>query len=137
VVGETLEQVTVPPNVTVEVGNLDGMSADLDPLQIQTALGNLVRNAAEAMRNGGTLCLEAADDDETIRLVVSDSGPGVTPERRAKLFDPLVTTKPMGSGLGLSTARLLVENHQGTIRCDASALGGAKFTIELPRRRAD
>ncbi|MBW2528501.1 MAG: PAS domain S-box protein [Deltaproteobacteria bacterium] len=137
VVDETLDQARLPESVTVELGDLDGMTADLDPLQIQTALTNLVRNAAEAMPEGGRLRVDASGDDDSIQISVSDSGPGVEPEQRGRLFDPLVTTKPMGTGLGLSTARCLVENHGGSIRCDDGPLGGARFTIALPTHAPD
>lgn len=132
VVEETLQQCRLPSRVRVDLRGLDDLTARLDPLQLQTALGNIVRNALEAMPDGGELRIDAERDADAVRITVSDSGRGIAADQGDKVFDPLITTKPLGSGLGLSTARCLVENHGGTIALVDSPLGGASFLIELP-----
>lgn len=112
--------------------NIADLAVMVDPDQVQGALYNLVRNAIEAMPAGGTLTLEAVADDHEVAVRVQDTGPGVAAEVRAKLFEPLVTTKPLGLGLGLSTARGLVETQGGTLRLLPSQ-EGARFEVRLPR----
>lgn len=132
VVDEAISHARVPETVSVEISADGGSSAVLDPLQVQTALSNVVRNAVEAMPNGGRLYVETRRNARSLTITIRDTGPGVADEARGRLFDPLVTTKPTGSGLGLSTARNLVENHGGSIRYEDAPGGGAQFTIELP-----
>jgi PAS domain S-box-containing protein len=137
VVYEAIHLARVPADVAVDVDLGEEHSALLDPLQIQTALGNILRNAAEAMPNGGEVRIQTATDDASLTITVTDSGPGVADEVQERLFDPLVTTKPTGSGLGLSTARDLIENHGGTIQYAPAPGGGARFTIVLPNGSED
>jgi two-component system, NtrC family, sensor histidine kinase HydH len=101
-------------------------------LQVQTALGNLVRNAFEAMPAGGTLAVDFHREGDRVRIVVTDTGEGVREEVRERLFEPLVTTKALGIGLGLSTAKSLIENQSGSIRYEDGRRGGAAFVIDLP-----
>lgn len=115
-----------------------------DPYQIQQVLLNLVINAEQAMlsANGrGSLVLRTwhdADRDVVV-LQVSDDGPGVAPEVRSKIFDPFFTTKEVGkgTGLGLTVAYAIVQEHGGSIRVDSPAAGGASFTVEFPVANMD
>ncbi|RKH89199.1 sensor histidine kinase, partial [Corallococcus praedator] len=66
------------------------------------------------------------------RVAVSDSGPGVTEEARARLFEPFFTTRPGGTGLGLAVSQAIAEAHGGHIDVDVGPLGGARFTLSLP-----
>jgi PAS domain S-box-containing protein len=132
VVEEALETQQVPAGIRVEVVSGLDITAAIDPLQVQTAVGNILRNAVEAMPEGGRLAVETRREDETATIIIWDTGAGVDDATRARLFDPLVTTKAEGNGLGLSTARNLIESHGGTIRYAPRAGGGAEFTVELP-----
>jgi signal transduction histidine kinase len=108
----------------------------IDPGQVQQVLLNLLLNALDALPRGGTVRLEvrpptAAAPFAEVR--VADSGPGIAPRIRARLFEPFVSSKETGLGLGLSICRRLVEAHGGTIRGDnAPGGGGAVFTFTLP-----
>jgi PAS domain S-box-containing protein len=102
----------------------------VDPNQMREALANLVKNALDAMPQGGTLTLSARRDGEQVLLAVQDTGPGISAELQRTLFRPLVTTKAQGLGLGLTTARMLVENQAGTITF-VDAPGGARFEVRL------
>ena len=74
----------------------------------------------------------AAGSVETVRIDVIDSGPGVPKEVRNSLFEPFVTTKTQGTGLGLAISQQIIEDHNGTIRCETVS-GGTQFSIRLPR----
>lgn len=105
-----------------------------DRIQIQQVVLNLVRNAIEAMqdvpRRELTISTAPGEDGAT-RVVVSDSGPGLAPEVAAQLFQPFVTTKKHGMGVGLSICRTIVEGHGGRIWTEPSAAGGASFVFTL------
>jgi signal transduction histidine kinase len=95
----------------------------------------LLANAAEAAPRGGSIRLDATAADGIVRLTVTDSGPGIAPELRGRVFEPFFTTRPRGTGLGLAIARQIVEAHGGHIAADDAAGGGACFTIALPAAR--
>jgi two-component system NtrC family sensor kinase len=110
-----------------------------DPHQIQQVLLNLVINAEQAMlsANGrGSLVLRTWHDVErnAVGLQVSDDGPGVPADVKNKIFDPFFTTKEVGkgTGLGLTVAYAIVQEHGGSIRVDSQTSGGASFTVEFP-----
>jgi PAS domain S-box-containing protein len=122
----------IPPNVKVgRAIDRDVPLVDVDADQLHGALFNLVRNAVEAMPEGGTLHVELRADDGAILVAVTDSGPGISAQVRAHLFEPLHSTKPMGIGLGLVTARTFVEAHGGRI-ASVPVPTGARFEIRLP-----
>lgn len=106
-----------------------------DRIQIQQVVLNLVRNAAEAMRNASekSLSIKAstAGSRTTVEIVISDSGPGIPAEIADKLFKPFATTKPDGTGLGLSTSRSIMLAHDGQLDLVPSARGAA-FRLILP-----
>jgi PAS domain S-box-containing protein len=127
-----IEHAKPPPNVVIAWDVDDGLVVRVDERQMRDALGNVVRNAIEAMPSGGTLRITAHAGEEGTVIGVEDSGPGITRASIAHLFEPLVTSKPLGLGLGLSTARALVENQGGTIRCATQRGSGARFEIRVP-----
>lgn len=131
-VEEVLDQEQIPESISSSLVASPTLEATIDAAQVQIALGNVVRNAVEAMPDGGRLDVEVARVDDHVEIVVADSGDGVRPDVIARLFEPLVTTKADGSGLGLCTARNLIENQGGCIRYRAGESGGACFVVELP-----
>lgn len=104
-----------------------------DNNQIKQVLINLILNAAEAMPpTGGAITLHTTFDAEHAYLIVRDDGPGIAPEQRAQLFEPLFTTKPRGLGLGLAISREIIQRHAGRITVESEVGAGATFTICLP-----
>jgi PAS domain S-box-containing protein len=125
----------IPASVKIERAIEDVPLLELDADQLHGALINLVRNAVEAMPDGGTLRIEVGTtDDHQILIAVQDTGPGISPQVRAHLLEPLHCTKPMGIGLGLVTARTFIEAHGGRI-ANVDVPKGARFEIRLPLPR--
>ena len=127
-------------------GRLDGISIEtsfgaglppvnLDREQFERAVVNLVDNAAEAMQDSLVKKLYIATQPgaaETVELVVADSGCGVSPDEKEKLFLPYFSTKNRGTGLGLAIVSHIVAEHNGTIRVEDNRPAGARFTVEIP-----
>jgi two-component system, LuxR family, sensor kinase FixL len=105
-----------------------------DKIQIQQVLLNLIRNAVEAMQDSATRKLQVASrrvDEEIVEVSVADTGPGIAKEIAAQLFQPFITTKRQGMGVGLSISRTIVEAHGGRLWVEPNPLGGAVFRLTL------
>jgi PAS domain S-box-containing protein len=132
IVERALTAQPVPGHVRVTLELPDEPLASVDPDQVRGALENLICNAVEAMPEGGDLRISAAPEGGMIRLGIADTGAGISPEMQEKLFEPLVTTKPLGLGLGLTTTRALIENQGGKITCESMPGRGTRFDVTLP-----
>ena len=107
----------------------------IDKVPVQQVVVNLVRNAAEAMRDSEHRELTIRDwlaADDRVAVEIRDTGPGLAPEVSAQLFQPFVTTKASGMGMGLSICRSIINSHGGSIRAEALAEGGTRFVFDLP-----
>lgn len=116
--------------VTMELGR------DLPPLladhsQLRRALLNLLRNAREAMLDGGTLLVRTARTAFGVEISVCDDGPGIPEEDREHIFDVFFSTKERGTGLGLALTAQIVAEHSGRISCESEVGRGTTFVIEL------
>lgn len=111
----------------------DVPSIPIDEGLLRQALLNLLRNAREAMPDGGEIAVRVAKAaGGGADILVEDRGPGIPEELRATIFDPFITTKEQGTGLGLAVTRDIVEAHRGMIACEAREGGGTTFRIHLP-----
>ena len=106
--------------------------AHADSILLRRALENLILNSLDAMPAGGTLTVRTAQRPGMVRLEVSDTGEGLTPEECARLFTPYYTTKRLGTGLGLAIVQSVVSDHGGRIEVESAPGAGATFRIELP-----
>lgn len=106
-----------------------------DVEQLQTVFMNLLINAAQAMGGAGQLDVSLASRNGRCDVTVRDHGPGIPPEVRDRIFEPFFTTKHRGTGLGLPTAKRVVELHKGTIEVFAPADGGTLVRVSLPLER--
>jgi signal transduction histidine kinase len=109
---------------------------DADAELLHRAFQNLVLNALDAMPAGGTLTLRTTEQEGNVRIEVSDTGKGLTPEECSRLFTPYYTTKVQGTGLGLAIIQSVVSDHHGTISVSSDEGRGTTFRIELPQRQS-
>jgi signal transduction histidine kinase len=124
------------PTIATEYFLKEGLpEIDGDPELLHKALQNLVLNALDAMPAGGTLTFRTAETQSGIRIEVSDTGKGLTPEECSRLFTPYYTTKQQGTGLGLAIVQSVASDHRGTISVASEESHGTTFRIELPRRQ--
>ncbi len=107
----------------------------VDEAQLKQALFNLLRNAREAMSDGGSIQVSVARSDDGVDIVMDDEGAGMDDDTRARLFEPFFTTKGHGTGLGLAITRQIVEAHGGRIACESRPERGTRFRIHVPLER--
>ena len=103
-----------------------------DATGIHQVMLNLATNAIHAMPRGGRLAIRVARDASSVRLAVTDTGVGIPAAARAKLFEPFFTTRPEGTGLGLSVSYGIVQAHDGRIEVESAEGRGSTFTVTLP-----
>ena len=108
-------------------------SVALDPAQMEQVFFNLLKNALEALRDGGSIDISLSSDDNDVITTVRDDGHGMSPEQVAHLFEPYRTSKEHGTGLGLMISARIVRDHGGTISVESEPEKGTAFTIRLPR----
>jgi signal transduction histidine kinase len=136
-ISETVQlgvQAAAPPaGVELSLSGLEQLRAvQGDPIQLRQVFFNLVQNAIQALPDGkGRVRIVGSQGGGHVTVAVEDSGPGVDPETRRRLFEPLVTTKKKGVGLGLAWVKRIVERHGGTIVYEP-VNPGARFVVRLP-----
>jgi two-component system sensor histidine kinase HydH len=122
-----------PEQVRLQLDGLDDVpEVDGDPGQLRQVFVNLIDNAVHAAGAHGQVRVQATATGAHVEVTVEDSGKGIDPAIRARLFEPLITTKAKGIGLGLALVKRIVERHGGTIAY-APLDKGARFVIRLPR----
>ena len=112
-------------------GTLPAVAVDRG--QMEQVFFNLMKNALEAMKDGGELAIEIVHDDTSVSVGFRDSGSGMSDEALARLFEPFRTTKKKGTGLGLMISRRIVAAHGGEIAVSSEEGRGTTFTVKLPR----
>jgi len=122
----------------------DLMRANIDEDQINQVFTNLIINAMQAMQNKGKILIKTENINgedagiydmaagKYIKISFTDNGPGISPENLSKIFDPYFTTKPTGSGLGLTSVFLIIKNHAGHVNVESQPGSGTTFYIYLP-----
>jgi len=107
----------------------------IDRQQIEQVIMNLITNASEALKKSDkdkSINIATRLEQQSVIVVVSDSGPGISQPEAKKIFDPFYTTKSDGSGIGLSICQRIIADHKGTITVSQSVTGGAAFCIRIP-----
>lgn len=121
--------------VIVETGPLADVTADIDAALLGRSIENLILNAMQAMRTrDGRIRVSVELQTDHFLILVDDNGPGVDPALGEHVFEPNVTGRTGGTGLGLALVREVIQSHGGTIRHERSPLGGARFVATIPLR---
>jgi signal transduction histidine kinase len=128
----SLSHVHIPENITVEDLTHNEPKLNLDPEKMLRVFDNLIKNAIEAMPEGGKLKIQNVSSDSRVKITFEDTGKGIEKEHLSKLFTPLFTTKAKGMGFGLAICQRIVEAHEGIISAESSLNHGTTFTIDLP-----
>lgn len=114
----------------------DALECPMERARMERVFSNLFENAIEAMRSGGTISIQAESNGDSIAVCVKDTGPGISPAVRGRLFQPFVTAgKKNGLGLGLALSRQTLLDHGGDMWADAGG-PGAQFWLRIPKERA-
>ncbi|MCE9607888.1 MAG: hypothetical protein K8U03_23635 [Planctomycetia bacterium] len=115
-------QIDFPPTLPPALG---------DPAQIRIVFANLIRNARDAMPQGGSLAIRAVADEAGIEIAFTDTGIGIPADVLSRVMEPLYSTKARGLGLGLAMAKAIVEKHHGSIHVTSVPAQGSTFTVRL------
>jgi PAS domain S-box-containing protein len=129
---EALSLVQVPDRVKIENHAHKELVIKADRTKMVRVFVNIVKNAIDAMPDGGTLRIKSSKRDASVEISFADTGVGMSKETLAKLFSPLVTTKAQGMGFGLAICKRVVEAHQGRITVQSVKGKGSTFTLTLP-----
>ena len=126
-----LERKMVDVNLTVDTAP-DVPEIMADEGQMKQVFMNLIKNAGEAMPDGGTLTFHTRREGQMLRVEVSDTGCGISPENQDRVFQEFFTTKDRGYGLGLHIVRTIVERHGGAVAVESEPGKGTTFILDLP-----
>lgn len=129
---ESLILLDIPKKVEIVNNLLDQPVLAVDPDKIKRLFVNLIKNAIDAMPNGGKIIVESSVVDGNMEICFSDTGAGISEDILPKLFSPLCTTKAQGMGFGLAICKRIVEAHDGRISVKTTLKKGTTFTITLP-----
>lgn len=121
-----------PEGITLALSLQPSLHVLADRDQLTQVLVNLVKNAQEAMPEGGRIDVRARAEGERAVLEVEDQGPGIPAEKRARIFEPYFTTKAAGTGLGLAICARIAQEHGGALGVESEPGRGARFTLTLP-----
>ena len=132
VVDLAFSDLEIPETVTIsrEIEEVNPIS--IDPSKMALAIRKLLRNALDAMPEGGELGVEVSEEQGLLTIVVSDTGKGITPEMAEIIYTPFLAGQKKGRGLGVPTAQRVVESHGGTLSFETNPGQGTRFTIVLP-----
>lgn len=119
-------------NITYQAHVPEQLTCEIDPDQIRKVLVHLVRNAIEAMENGGELEVKVTTEREYIQIAVRDSGMGIAAADLQRVADPFYTTKVAGTGIGLALVERIVKDHHGKLDIHCRNQGGTEFIVLLP-----
>ncbi|MCX8153359.1 MAG: ATP-binding protein [Candidatus Bathyarchaeota archaeon] len=130
-IAEALSHISIPQEIQLIDSTQDTLKIKVDVDKMKRVFINLIRNAIDAMPNGGKLYINSQVDG-AVKFVFTDTGMGISEENLKRTFEPLFTTKARGMGLGLSICKRIVEAHGGTISVESELNKGTTFTITLP-----
>jgi len=129
----SIEKISIPSYVETKISKND-VKINCDPVKLDIVFINLIVNSIQAMPNDGELTIEISSKGDFALLKFSDTGKGIPNDVIQKVFDPLFTTKQMGTGLGLASCKNIIEQHKGEISVSNDP---TTFTITLPKNLSE
>ncbi|QLH08896.1 sensor histidine kinase [Candidatus Nitrosotenuis sp. DW1] len=130
-----IEKIAKPDDVKINLPN-NFVYVPCDFIKFEVMITNLIMNAIQAMNNSGQVDVRLFDDGKYATLQVIDGGCGIPKDVMPRIFEPLFTTKQIGTGLGLASCKAIVEQHKGVITVTSSVGKGTTFTIRIPKSSA-
>jgi signal transduction histidine kinase len=127
----------IPDNISIVRDFDESLRMYVDPSKVALAIRKIVDNAVEAMVEGGELHISLAGSDESVEIRVADSGAGIPSDVEECIFEPFVSGKKQGNGLGVPTSKMIVESHGGAISFVTKIGEGTTFTLSFPRPSVD
>jgi signal transduction histidine kinase len=129
---ESLIILGLPEKIQVQDNLLEESTVQVDADKIKRVFVNLIKNALDAMPNGGKITIDSQLVNDKLEISFSDTGRGISDDVLPKLFSPLFTTKAQGMGFGLAICKRIIEAHGGTITVKTAKEKGTTFTITFP-----
>ena len=129
IIDSAIDTVDIPSEVSIIKPKSD-VTLACDYRKIEAVIANMMTNSIQAMESDGRIEMRIIDEDENVRLIVEDSGPGISESIKSQIFEPLFTTKAYGTGLGLSICKSIIDKHGGSISVKSNP---TTFTIRLPK----
>ena len=133
ILNEVIKKLAVPIDININLPKENTM-VYCDKIQMDVVFVNLLQNSIDAMNNLGVIDINCTDNQKELVITVIDSGNGIPADIVPIVFDPLVTTKDSGTGLGLASCKNIIEQHNGTIDVTSQIGNGTIFTIKLPKK---
>ena len=128
---ESIETITIPPNITIKIPKSE-KTIWADPFQMQIVFNNIIINAIQSLEKiPGEIIFRFSETESKTHIEIENSGPEIPKDMLPHIFDSLVTTKQIGTGLGLVSCKTIIENHQGTISAKNNP---TTFIIEIPKK---
>lgn len=132
ILSDVVDGIGKQENVTISLPQND-VKINCDDEKLEIVFTNLFLNAIQAMDNCGTITLQIIEEPNNVKIEVQDSGPGIPEDVKDKVFEPLFTTRQIGTGLGLPSCKAIIEKHGGKISFRTKVGEGTTFVIELPK----
>ncbi len=129
IITKSIDDLDKPSDIKIELPHNDE-KIDCDEQKLRTAFTNVILNATQALKDGGTISIKITGYTKHVTIEISDSGPGIPEDVLPHIFEPLFTTKQRGTGLGLSSCKNIIEQHGGTISAKNKP---TTFVITIPR----
>ena len=131
IISDVIEGLVIPKTLQIEIiGNVE-ILCDIEKIQI--VFVNLITNAIQVMNGNGKIIIQTLETENEIKITVTDTGPGIPADKIGKIFDPLFTTRQIGTGLGLTSCKTIIEQHGGSINVETEIGKYARFIIRLPK----
>jgi two-component system sensor histidine kinase HydH len=134
ILASSLEKIIKPDTVEIKMPE-NFVYAVCDFTKLEVVFTNLLMNSIQAMNNSGQIVIKFIDKDDGVSIWISDTGHGIPGDVLPKIFEPLFTTKQIGTGLGLASCKQIVEQHHGRIDVASTEGKGTTFTITLPKNK--